>query len=591
MGAYESGFTVTITSGPNGSVSPSGTVFLARGQSLAVTVTPDADCYVSDVLVDGQSTGPSASPILSYTFADEPNCRTLAATFLARPAITYVSTNSANVYPYDTWEKAAAVIQNAVDALRSTGGKVWASNGVYAEGGATVHGMRNRVALTRLVTLRSVNGPDVTFICGQGPLGADAVRCAYVTNGAALIGFTLTNGFTRSSVGDFELSGGGAWLDRGGTISGCAISGNSSIDSGGGLFCNYGGAILNCVVSGNASREGGGIYCDYGGIVQDCTVRGNLSYYSGGGIECNCGGTVLNCTISGNTSSHFGGGVELFYGGMLRNCWVDGNTSDMGGGICCSQGSTVLNGTISGNTASQGGGIYHYGGVVINSIVFANTGGFFYTNVYTEGQYSSFTNCCSPPTHFGPSTIESDPLFVNAAAGDYRLQTNSPCINAGTNQTGMAGATDLDGRPRVIQGIVDIGAYEALLPGWDEDADGLPDEWEWDRARTLTGLAPDADADGDGADNLAEYGADTDPFSASSLLLLTSIIPEAGGMRVAWRGGQNAWQYLERSTNLSAGAEGWTAVYTNTPPTALSAEALDAAPAGEKAFYRVRAQR
>jgi len=38
----------------------------------------------------------------------------------------------------------------------------------------------------------------------------------------------------------------------------------------------------------------------------------------------------------------------------------------------------------------------------------------------------------------------NDPAFVNLAAGDLRLQTNSPCINAGWNAAG-AGPVDLDG--------------------------------------------------------------------------------------------------------------------------------------------------
>lgn len=51
-------------------------------------------------------------------------------------------------------------------------------------------------------------------------------------------------------------------------------------------------------------------------------------------------------------------------------------------------------------------------------------------------------------------------LFVDAAAGDYRLADGSPCVNAGLNQPWMAGATDLSGLRRVMAGVVDMGAYE-----------------------------------------------------------------------------------------------------------------------------------
>ena len=50
---------------------------------------------------------------------------------------------------------------------------------------------------------------------------------------------------------------------------------------------------------------------------------------------------------------------------------------------------------------------------------------------------------------------------MNLAGGNYRLCGNSPCINAGTNQDWMTNAVDLDGRQRIMQVTVDMGAYES----------------------------------------------------------------------------------------------------------------------------------
>ena len=72
---------------------------------------------------------------------------------------------------------------------------------------------------------------------------------------------------------------------------------------------------------------------------------------------------------------------------------------------------------------------------------------------------------CTTPDPGGIGNIINDPRFVNAAAGDYHLQPISPCINAGTNQDWMIGATDLDGNPRIdASGRVDMGAYEYQGP-------------------------------------------------------------------------------------------------------------------------------
>ena len=56
-------------------------------------------------------------------------------------------------------------------------------------------------------------------------------------------------------------------------------------------------------------------------------------------------------------------------------------------------------------------------------------------------------------------------MFVDTSGwSNLRLQATSPCINAGKNGY-AAGSTDLDGKPRIFGGIVNMGAYESQ-PGW-----------------------------------------------------------------------------------------------------------------------------
>src|SRR5262249_27421094 len=155
------------------------------------------------------------------------------------------------------WATASKIIQDAVD-LAAPNDVVLVTNGIYQTGGWAVQGgTTNRVAVTRPITLKSVNGATVTVIQGyqiQTTTNGDAaIRCAYLTNGASLVGFTLTGGATRTN-GDWqEQGGGGIWCEtfsdvakditNSPFVSDCVISNNCAYYSGGGV---YGGVLSNC---------------------------------------------------------------------------------------------------------------------------------------------------------------------------------------------------------------------------------------------------------------------------------------------------------------------------------------------------------
>ena len=115
------------------------------------------------------------------------------------------ATNPSPVAPFIAWGNAARTIKDAVD-VSVAGDVIWVAAGTYSNGGRIVHGgMTNRVAVTVPVTVRSASGPASTFIVGVADpnwshvlgCGESAARCVYLTNGASLIGFTLTNGYTN----------------------------------------------------------------------------------------------------------------------------------------------------------------------------------------------------------------------------------------------------------------------------------------------------------------------------------------------------------------------------------------------------------
>ena len=195
-----------------------------------------------------------------------------------KAATYYVNEASpAPAAPYNSWLTAATNIQDAV-SLTSSGDTVLVTNGVYAYGGAAIVGtLTNRVALTNAITVQSVNGPWVTTILGAGMTNrASAVRCAWLTNGASLVGFTLTAGATLNSGNPLtQESGGGVWCaSTNAYVRECLIVSNTTAEYGAGT---YQGTLTACQVSGNTNpfTLGGAVYES---VLNNCTVISNGCY-------------------------------------------------------------------------------------------------------------------------------------------------------------------------------------------------------------------------------------------------------------------------------------------------------------------------
>ncbi|MGD0208307.1 MAG: thrombospondin type 3 repeat-containing protein [Verrucomicrobiota bacterium] len=483
--------------------------------------------------------------------------------FHASATVRYVNvSNSSPASPYTSWTTAATNIQDAIDAS-SDGDQILVTNGVYQTGGRVVYGsLTNRVVVNKAVTVQSVNGSALTVIKGyQVPgttNGDDAVRCVYLTNGAALVGFTLTNGATRMS-GDMyrELAGGGVWCESSSTtVSNCLVTGNAAYYYAGGA---YSGTLNNCTLSSNkvptvGAVLGGGAYIS---ILNGCTFIGNLTGYGGGAANC----TLNNCALMGNSANLRGGGASSC---TLNNCILTGNGSGDGGGA---EYSTLNSCTVVSNSATSqfGGGGGVYDGILNNCTVVRNSanyrGGGFYGPDLSKLQNSiiyynsaSYGNnafgaiplyCCISPTPGGIGNITNEPLFVDLQGGNLRLQSNSPCINSGNNAY-ATNSTDLDGNPRIVGGAVDIGAYEFQNPGFT-----LPYLWAQQYGFSTDGSI---DSDGDGMNNWQEWIAGTDPTDSSSVLkiLAPASTNNPSGLVVTWQSVNTRTYYLQRSTDLGA---------------------------------------
>jgi hypothetical protein len=66
--------------------------------------------------------------------------------------------------------------------------------------------------------------------------------------------------------------------------------------------------------------------------------------------------------------------------------------------------------------------------------------------------------------------IDEDPLFAAPDEQNYRLGSDSPCVDSGSPDTPEAilNSFDLDGNPRLAGGRIDIGAYEFASVGIQE---------------------------------------------------------------------------------------------------------------------------
>jgi hypothetical protein len=234
----------------------------------------------------------------------------------------------------------------------------------------------------------------------------------------------------------------------------------------------------------SASGAAGGIYSLGTLTVTNCTLSGNSapngSFGFGGGI-CNQGTlTATNCTISGNSAVDGGGIANIFGTVTLTNCTLSGNSASAaaggfgGGGILNAGVMTVTNCTISGNSGSIGGGIFEYPGdttTIANTIVAGNTAptGADIDGTVTSKGYNLIGNSSGGSGFTVDDLLNLDPLlgplkYNGGPTETMALLPGSPAIATGNVKRIPSGiTTDQRGSPRVVNGTVDIGAFESGL--------------------------------------------------------------------------------------------------------------------------------
>jgi hypothetical protein len=376
-------------------------------------------------------------------------------------------------------------IQDAINSA-GNGDIVLVSPGTYTE---------NINFSGKAITVTSSDGPDSTIIDG----GNTAPVAMFVSGEgpkSVLSYLTLQDG---SSTFNTQYDGGGIYiLDTSPTIAHNIIQKNSACNGGAGIAVSAGSPVIKDNIIKNNSQKN----CS-GGV-------------GGGGIEVSGPGSaqIIGNAIHNNVWPGNGGGITLFGGNnpTIMNNVIRENSSENGQGggmwIVNTTDTVIVQNLFYGNTGSQGGAVYlsvpNSTGtlVLVNNTIIGGpgtaegsalwVGGFdsflqFYNNlmiglagqnaVDCDATYSSqpptFTNndayssggtglegtCAGQSNENG--NISLNPLFLNPKHAGYQLRSDSPAINAGDVSAPDLPEKDLDGNPRIVNGTVDIGAYES----------------------------------------------------------------------------------------------------------------------------------
>jgi hypothetical protein len=312
-------------------------------------------------------------------------------------------------------------IQEAINAAVS-GDTVLVAPGTY---------MENIDFMGKSITVMSTDGPEVTVIDGRQ---TDTV-VQFISDedsDSVLNGFTVTNGLGTSNGGGITCKNASP------VISGNVISRNTAIH-GGGIFCQELASPLitnNVILENTATASSGG---------------------GGGGIGLvNSSPEISNNIIAMNTTSYGGAGVGGYSASLnLVNNTLFGNSAAMGGGgLAITEGSVadVANTIFWDNDASFGPEIR------VSTSANPSTLNISYSNVEGGKSLVSIESGCT--LNWGTGMIDARPLFVDAAAGDFHLTYDSPCMDSGNNELPLPDE-DFEGDPRIAhQEVVDMGADE-----------------------------------------------------------------------------------------------------------------------------------
>ena len=270
-------------------------------------------------------------------------------------------------------------------------------------------------------------------------LNAPGALLQGVTIRGAIHGAPLDEPWLLEEFGNGIRIGGCGGTLRGSRVTGCSSFRTGWNSHGAVAIVGPAGRVSGCVIDYNTNTYGkvwGGGLALKNGIAENCLIRRNTilpgDNCGGAGVYLKGDGLLRNCTIVENdcqANQAGGGGVAfdvLYWNDLNRmeNCILAGNKD---------------------TAAGKGFGWPEWKSFRSRD---------WYRQVIVHCLFGA-------SEAFGIGGLSGDPLFKDAAAGDFTLRADSPAHDAGLYGDWMEGAVDLAGHPRVDhRQRVDIGCYE-----------------------------------------------------------------------------------------------------------------------------------
>jgi hypothetical protein len=370
-----------------------------------------------------------------------------------------------------TWETAMLTLQDAL-AVASGGDEILVAEGVYRpdQGGLASRGDRTAsFDLPKGVALKGGYAGDGTI----NPDMRDPNRYPTILSGD-LLGDDLQGTLNRDDNSYHVVAARGLFppprLD-GFTIQSGQADGAYPNESGGGLYVTAGSPeVVNCTFKSNTAVFGGAIATVQAApVLSNCTLTGNRALLFGGALYNEDGAvTLTNDLIVGNSAGEaaaLGSSVLCNLGGSitLNDCTVADNMAPKGMAIA----SLVWGSPAMGQITATNSILYNGGDEIFSTdpcaVVVA------YSDV--QGNWSGIGNLNADPHFVNPGRWSIGGDWID---GDYRLRSDSSCIDEGDKTRLPADTLDIDGdgnisealpvdlngNPRLLDLQVDMGAYE-----------------------------------------------------------------------------------------------------------------------------------